>query len=281
MSSSRSAKLAAVAALLTLGIGCVAPYPYSYPYGSYPGTYGAPGAVPGAVPGPSLGAPAGAQLGAPTPVDGSASKDVGGDAPMFDPTGPDPNAVPNYNDPSPGDLGPPPGGGEAFDQGVEPFGASDPMGTENISYDAQNNQAPKLLLQSAEAEPNAPTPVLNADAEFAAPVPFEGDNPELALPYAEDEPLNPFDHDDQYRTLRGIVNFDDKTQTWSIIYDNKPSRDDDYGGVFTLVDHENFAQWNDNDIVYLEGEISQTEVDAYGKPKYSMSFMTKLQPARR
>lgn len=270
--------LCACAALLSTAVGCVAPYPYSpygaYPGQAYPGTYGAPGTL---TPAPNAtGGNAGAT--APTPLDTSADSSSS-DAPPFDPTG-NRDSVPKY--PDAGDLSAPSenGGQNMFDQSQGAFKSNDGPAAK-MSYDARSESpkgAPPLLLQSGEVRLGDPG-VVTAKGEFTEPsksLPADG---ELKAPFAEDTGLNPFAHDPQYRNLRGLVSFDDDTQTWALMYNDRPGSDDEYGGMFTLADNEGFGVLNENDVVYVEGKISPSERDTFGKPKYVVEYLKRLQPA--
>ena len=305
-------------------VGCAAHYPYQpYPYQQYPGGYyGQPGYM-----GPSIGVPpGGTQLNAPTPIESGTpnggTSGNGGDAPMWNPdntndlngldnggSGGSGNSVPNYYDPSPGDLGPAPGSTEnpepfkedktTFGEGQNPFGRNETPtvelpGVRSAAVDRTPNIAsaqPDIELASHESfaeDPRAstpdtieaPSPVELTGAAFEQPVKRTQEPKELSLPYDPNEMPNPFDHDPQgYRSLRGLVSYDDRTAAWSIIYDDKPSRDDTFGGVFTLADHPGLTVLNDNDVVYIEGHISDTLKDEFGKPRYIVEHLTKLKPS--
>lgn len=292
--------------------GCAAPYPYQpYPYQSYPGgMYGQPGYV---APGSSL-PPGGVQLNAPTPINPGTTG--GGDAPMWDPddTGGSSggsgsggnNDVPFYDEPSSGDLEVPPSTKtpdmfeeekNAYGTDSSPFGLNNTTtesGSRNVAFEEepskQTTEQPPILQLGAEASPavavenadesvKAPQPISLASAEFEQPVERKEEPTGLSLPYNPDEIPNPFGHDAEgFRFLRGLVAYDDKLKSWSIIYDDQPARDDEYGGVFTLADDPALTVLNDNDVVYIEGHISETVTDAFGKPRYIVKHLNKLKP---
>lgn len=279
----------ALACLATLvaGAGCVAPYPYGSPYGGYPGAYGSPGMM---SPSPTLSAPVGAS---PTPLGSSSANSGSTDAPMFDPNAPDPNKVPDYSDP--GDLPPSNNDKNMFEQGKKPFDDVDTSsntrrGATNAAYEkefaATPGQPPILSpIQKLSAESDAPAPSADlgvAEDDFVQPVASFADEDELTLPYEEDKVQIPYGHDAEgYRYLRGLAIYDDRTDSWSVIYNNKPGRDDEFGGVLTLVDDEGFAILNDKDVVQVNGRLSETERDEYGKAKYVVGELQKLQPIAR
>lgn len=295
--------------------GCAAPYPYQpYPYQqSYPGgMYGQPGY---AAPGSAL-PPGGVQLNAPTPINPGTTG--GGDAPMWSPdssgsgtsggtsSGGD-NSVPFYDDPSGGNIGPSPNtqnpdtfkeDKNAFGTDENPFGlneTTESTGTKSVAFEEDRNprttEQPPILQLGAEgkttlardrgnvSELKAPEPISLASAEFEEPVTRAEETTGLTLPYNPEEIPNPFGYDAaEYQFLRGLVSYDDKLQAWSIIYNDKPAREDEYGGVFTLADHPGLTVLNDNDVVYIEGAISKTLTDAYGKPRYIVEHLNKLKP---
>jgi hypothetical protein len=97
--------------------------------------------------------------------------------------------------------------------------------------------------------------------------------------YNRNDIPNPFGHDAKgYRYLRGLAAYNDRSQTWSILYDDKPSRDDKYGGVITLADHRRLTMLKEHDVVYVEGHISNTLKDDLGKPLYVIDHLNKLKP---
>lgn len=279
MDVSRGLWLCACAALFSTAAGCVAPYPYSpygiYPGQMYPGTNGVPGTL---TPAPNSTGGSGAGATSPTPRDSSADSS-NSDAPPFNPTG-NQDPVPKY--PDPGDLKAPPGSGSQnmFDQNQGAF-HSDNEGVSKAAYDQRSEPkqgAAPVLLQSAEVTLGDPG-VVPAKGEFVEPAKrFPGEG-ELKAPFADDSGLNPFAHDPQYRNLRGLVSFDEATQTWALMYNDNPGNDDEYGGMFTLANDDRFGVLNENDVVYVEGKISPSERDTLGKPKYVVEYLKKLQPA--
>ncbi|NOX54828.1 MAG: hypothetical protein GXP27_10400, partial [Planctomycetes bacterium] len=80
---------------------------------------------------------------------------------------------------------------------------------------------------------------------------------------------HPFAYDRQnYRWLRGIVDYDESDNTWHLMYAAKPDPDDPYGGDITLADHPDLSKLRDGDIVLVEGRVDTASTDALGKPQY-------------
>lgn len=294
------------------------PYPYQqYPGGYYgqPNSMGpSMGTPPGGV---QLNAPTPIAPGTPNGGSSNGGSSSGGDAPMWNPdsgassgaagsSGSSKN-VPLYDDPT-GDLGPAPETTQqpelfdddknAFDADAPPFGLNDSPTVEspevrNVAFEedaktvagrsglelASNESLAEIPRATTPEAVKAPAPLEFTNAAFEQPVERARSSEALNLPYDPAEIPNPFAHDTEaYRFLRGLVTYDDQLQAWSIIYDDKPSRDDEFGGVFTLADHPGLTVLKDNDVVYLEGQVSESLMDEFGKPRYIVKHLSKLKP---
>ena len=86
----------------------------------------------------------------------------------------------------------------------------------------------------------------------------------------------PFGHDPQYRWIQGTVDFDDASNTWSVMYDDHPDDKDQLGGDLTLADHPKLRTLRPGDVVRFEGMISDQEEDARQKPVYRITSIKKL-----
>ncbi|VAX36480.1 hypothetical protein MNBD_PLANCTO02-2120 [hydrothermal vent metagenome] len=85
-------------------------------------------------------------------------------------------------------------------------------------------------------------------------------------PYAYDK--------QQHKWLRGVVDYDQQSGSWSIIYDDQPDKEDVYGGSMTLVESPKLAKLHDHDIVLVEGEVDQTvDADRLGKPLFRVQHL--------
>lgn len=289
MDAPKNLALCGLGLLTATMAGCVSPYPYNAPYGygAQPGGYyGQPQyPVPSSVPSGDI------QLNAPTPVDSTPSGGSNSDAPLFDS-----NAnknVPDYftpepgRTPDPGDVSSPDSAEKqmydkekhTFETDKNPFGMNPSSDVKNLAFEESSTRPRALSTETAESSVEAPPPITLAAGEYSSPLELKPDQASLKLPYDPATMPNPYNYDKNgYRSLQGLVTFDDQTQTWIIMYNDKPEREDDYGGVFTLADNEKFSLLNDYDVVYLEGSVSETEKDAFGKPKYKVDFLNKLRP---
>jgi hypothetical protein len=82
---------------------------------------------------------------------------------------------------------------------------------------------------------------------------------------------NRYDYDrTSYSYLRGVVDFNPRDKSWSIIYSPKPDRSDKYGGAFQLVDNPRLNKLHDGDVVFVQGRVNLQQVDTRGKPKYEI-----------
>jgi hypothetical protein len=90
---------------------------------------------------------------------------------------------------------------------------------------------------------------------------------------------NPYDYDRQkYTWLRGVVDYDNEHQTWHIIYNLKPDKDDRYGGSSTLANSPQLSGLQPNDIVLVEGRFDLDSRDNIGKPTYQVDHVARLVP---
>lgn len=91
--------------------------------------------------------------------------------------------------------------------------------------------------------------------------------------------LNPYGRDLKNANpswLRGVIDYDTKLKTWSILYSANPDPRDPNGGVLTLANHPNLAKCRIGEIVLVEGAIDASQADARGKPVYVLDNVTPL-----
>ncbi|MDP1798672.1 MAG: hypothetical protein Q8K78_14355 [Planctomycetaceae bacterium] len=266
-------------AVLTVGlcgVGCAhrtySPYGYGNPYGpSYAPAYAAPQYI-----GPGTG---------PTYVPQNVPQSSGSPTPITNP--PTNNNPPNWRTPT----NPPSNDAPPF---INDPNKTVPPGRDPI--DELNNAAPgaslpttntntaKLPVYERGGLADAAPPVIadivqpvagtEADPFFETPSRLPA-NPE-ATPMGVPEPdRTPYQYDGQsYKWLKGTVDYDDKTQTWSIIYNLTPDASDKYGGSFVISPHPDLASFQIGDIALLEGVIDPKQLDASGKPIYTITKVT-------
>ena len=86
-----------------------------------------------------------------------------------------------------------------------------------------------------------------------------------------------FGHDSQnFRWLRGVVDYDEETKSWNIIYDLRPSAEDNFGGSLVLVDHPGLQELNTGEVIQIEGFVDEHETDRRGKPLYQIESFSRI-----
>lgn len=293
----RAAWAAAAGMMLAAGAGCYHPAPYAPNYG-YPNYQTVPpGAMPAApggsyvVPGQSmpstLGAPSPSYPGSgPTlapPINGGSSP------PSTFEGGANPGGVPNYEDPNAGDFGTPPEDGylpPSSGNGSSPFMregtavprqfnqgyASQPLNGEQDYFAGIDNVA----LDSTTVETERPRELAAASTKTIQPASFEEASfgPEPAkLPSHGGVEEDAFGYErSTYRWLRGVVDYDPAKKDWQIIYGLTPEASDKYGGSLTLLDEGQLSDFQNDDVVLVEGQLDPTAGrDVLGKPLYRVT----------
>ncbi len=291
----------AILTVLAIPMGCqgpgYSPYGYSSPYG-YPagggGGYGQPYMQPYGqpiqtmTPGPSYVPNGGGSMMQPTPDAGSTFR-----AAPAGPTGltpiPEPGGganplggAPPYNPAPGGGLGPGsnpvpvPRDSVQFQPPVlrEPVGGTIPLGPGPGSPFADVQPA------GAGANPFAARerpPAVAADPLFDPPA-TEGTVPGRALkpiiPIADG--TTPFAYDSQnYKWLRGVVNYEKTDRHWSLVYSDAPDAADELSGCVTIGDQPELMGIGDGEIILVTGEFSGTDTDPRGKPIYVVKEITR------
>jgi len=302
---------AAAGISLAAGVGCYSPPQYAQPYGypaapaypaapggyivpgnAAPGTLGAPTTIPGGS-GPTLAPP------------------VGGDAPPYNtfeggsaaPAGP---TVPDYGDPQPSDFdsgsggfgadpGTPAGGttqppDDGFQPPATPSDTPFMEGAVPRRLDIQQAAAPRpgkrdYFAGVDQADPASSTEIV-ATGSGVRPAAFE-ERPAVSEDFGFDPVTTPdaasatapevgedgFGYErSAYGWLRGVVDYDPTSRTWHIIYGLTPDPADPYGGSLTLADNGRLAEFQDNDVVMVEGRPDPAAGrDALNKPVYRVT----------
>jgi hypothetical protein len=104
------------------------------------------------------------------------------------------------------------------------------------------------------------------------------------MPVTGGEPLlkpaggqTPYSFDgENYTFVKGIVDYDPASQTWSIIYDLQPR--DKFGGSFIFAAHPQLQNLKPGDLVLAKGRVDPGRTDARGKPLYEVGTLTVLPP---
>lgn len=279
--------------------GCYSPYGYQGQYGG-PGYYGQPayqtpgyqgGPVYPGSPGQPLGnggtyVPGGTSPGtSPTPLNPPSTYDNGPGINWQDPKN---NAVP-FN-PTPGT-----GRGNVPDPGDElnnsKPGASKPTLTPTSGTMPDELSTPFEQTGNSNGgstgTPAAPAQATQeSDPFFEAPLQLKssatsGASPIQTVSYEQPQAakLNPFGRDTKHANptwLRGVIDYDQKQRTWSILYSSNPDPRDPNGGMLTLASHPSLAKCRNGEVVLAEGAIDARQTDARGKPVYVLDSVTPL-----
>lgn len=282
--TSRLAGAALFGALLCVGCAHPTYSPYGYGgYGGYGPTY-APGYAPsyaqpqylGPSNGPTYVPQSTPSAGSPTPL----SKPPTTNSPLNlrpNPTSPSDTDAPSFNPNPPGSNRPVPNPRDPLDE----LNGSNPGASAALPRSAPTTaQLPTFERGGlAAAAPPVVADIVQTSGG-AEPDPFEAPS---RLPTDLDaNPMGPpaeenalYQYDGQtYKWLKGTVDYDALSRTWSLIYNLKPEISDRYGGSFTLSAHPDLAAFQSGDVVLIEGLVDPKAKDATGRPIYTITKVT-------
>lgn len=286
MSMSSSQPILAASALLLVVTGC---HPYGYqPYGygngyGYGPTYApqpqyySPG---GGSPSNGIYVPQTISPASPTPITPTPSSPT----PTWRPGTTNDNSAPTFN-PNPDAGGRVPPARDPGDDFPGNPGASLTPTTGNVTASLPTFErgglaaaAPPAL--TAEIVPSGNKVVSNDPFESPARLPTDLDS--QPMPPAAAKPLNPYEFDRQgYKWLRGVIDYDELSETWSIVYNLTPDATDPYAGSLIVSPHPDLGKLARGDIVLLEGRIDDKLKDRSGKPIYTITKVQLLaEPTR-
>jgi hypothetical protein len=275
-------------------------------HGGYPNGYnGSYGAGPSVLPPPQWGyptqpstqpfyTPGGAPTfqpgGSPTPLDGGNNggtpssnpsdwntpqktygNDGGNNAPTFNPTTPGTREVPDPLDDPNSTRGP-----TSQAPGLTPTTSArtKPSSVSNSSYvDDNSNRQPRDF-----ADENATESDITFDAPLVRPVSGndEGDVQQAnRTTLSSPESSRPYGHDPEFQWIKGVVAYDETTETWLIMYDDNPRPSDKLGGELTLAEHPSLKSLRPGDKVRVSGALDEVEADSRGKPYYQITRLKK------
>jgi len=269
-------------------------------HGGYPnGGYYSPG--PSVVPQqPSTGFPGAPFYGSPmngSPYVPGNSPGTGGPTPIY--TNPGGGSNGTYESPS-GSNGNSPGFNETAPSGSKsvPLPADDPSmerGTQRPQLTPTSSMSPNQTefdespVMNAESR-RRPRPEYDATASvveeeedvFQAPSVRQTSSVEDAAEEVQfaDAPQRvraiPYGHHPEFEWVQGVVDYDDATRTWSILYDDQPKATDQLGGDLTLAPHPELKRLQSGMVVRMEGSIDETVGDSRGKPVFRVAKLKKL-----
>ncbi len=190
----------------------------------------------------------------------------------------DPNAVPEYKDPASLDNAPGQSNStDSIDSDLDsPFQKQEGSRIESERYGAFVASDNDRGSEAAVVEQTGG----DEGSQFVTPIPVSSNNTSQdagGRDFADSSSKpNPFAYDRQgYGWLRGIVEFDEPSKTWYLLYDDNPDPADRFGGDIALVDDARLNKLQTGDVVLVEGLVDPQIRDARGNMSYRVS---KLQP---
>lgn len=155
-----------------------------------------------------------------------------------------------------------PSDGEMFEGTSTPFGAVKQRSSTSVTSTSK-------IVQAGHEETDFEQPI---EAQTVS-VPRELENT------SGHEEVSPYDHDrENFRWLRGVVDYDADEKTWNIIYSIDPDDADKLGGSVTLIGDEQLDALSDNDRVLVEGRLETSKSDARGKPCFHVEHLGRIVP---
>lgn len=185
---------------------------------------------------------------------------------------------PNFNDAFEAN---PKDNGQEFQPPVKTAPDNDVFGPNSST---RMNPASKKVSH-ANHETRASGPQLVKSDSFMAPAKFQAASFELPVEFgnksANPKSPSPFSYDkQQYRWLRGIIEFDEQEKHWNITYNATPDQSDKFGGNIVLIDQGKLNHFKNGDVVLIDGKIDGSRQDKMGKPFYQISKAQKLVPKK-
>jgi len=140
-------------------------------------------------------------------------------------------------------------------------------------------------VSHANHQSRASGPQLVKSDPFMTPAKFQAASFELPVDYSNQtsnaKSPSPFSFDkQQYRWLRGIIEFDEQEKHWNITYNPTPDKTDKFGGNIVLIDQGKLTPFKNGDVVLIDGKIDGSRQDKMGKPLYHISKAQKLVPKK-
>ena len=103
-----------------------------------------------------------------------------------------------------------------------------------------------------------------------------GDSSTTRTESTDSTKTTPFAYDSQnYKWLRGVVNYEKTDRHWSLVYSDAPDAADELSGCVTIGDQPELMGIGDGEIILVTGEFSGTDTDPRGKPIYVVKEITR------
>lgn len=217
----------------------------------------------------------------PTPLNGGNPYVPGTSPGTSGPTYGDPGAgsAPPFNS-NPGNAGgnSVPNPDDGFDR--QP-GAQRPVLSPTTSSKAADDLIEQVGQQKSGRRPRTfeDSSSFDADSAFETPVIQTSNTSENEVRYADDQeqvervPVSnkKFANDQRFAWVQGVVEYDEASSTWVIMYNDNPRTSDVYGGVLTLADDPELKRLQTDKVFRIYGTLDPSERDSRGTPVYRVT----------
>ena len=131
-------------------------------------------------------------------------------------------------------------------------------------------------------------PVVNPQNDLGQPFPADQQPLEIpaspeARPFTLQKVPTPdvsiFDHEPEFRWIRGVVSQDEATGIWSVIYADAPTSQDPYQGHLSLENSPMLENLSEGEIIQVSGQLEPVRKDPLGKPYFLVSAVKKISTA--
>jgi|GEM_PF-2448754 len=171
-----------------------------------------------------------------------------------------------------------------FEPPIKTFPENDNDGTFGPNSSLRMNPGAKKVSH-ANHQTGATGPQLVKSGRFMPPAEFQAASFELPAGSSNQNSSanspSPFSYDkQQFRWLRGIVEYDEQEKSWNITYNATPDKTDKFGGNIVLLDQGRLNRFTNGDVVLIDGHIDGSQQDKMGKPCFRVSKVQKLVPKK-
>lgn len=90
------------------------------------------------------------------------------------------------------------------------------------------------------------------------------------------QPSKAYAHHPKFMWVQGVVEYDEPSSTWVVMYDDNPGTSDPFGGELTIGGDVSNARLRSGDVVRITGSLDPIQEDSRGKPIYQATKLSKL-----
>jgi hypothetical protein len=209
---------------------------------------------------------------------GDPGNSSGGSAPKFDPTNPGTSGGTGVPNPGDDDYGrQPPGQGTQKPSSITPTSGASTSGDLSTPFQQDSSRLPRRFDNSNVADDDPfQAPVIQASGETSNEV-------RHASQQAEATPVSfkTYSNHPRFEWVQGVVEYDDATSSWVIMYNDNPRTSDPNGGELTLASDPALSKLRTGDVVRIYGSLDDSEQDSRGKPFYRATRIESRRPMGR